>query len=262
MFTGSVPREARIYLENNVVPCIKGEKIIVGCSSNFTIDKFFALQGFDVYSNDVSLYSKVIADFLLKKDSNIYIVNEEIDKAVKQITRDEYFDILVVMYALRLSKFAGRKNDYTKSQFNTWITNAEQFFNRSREKLKEGLNFRIKEFFYGDFMEHFNKRDEGVHILYAPTYTGGYEKIFSYLNESFEYEKAGYNIFESERAEPIYEDFLNRKKCLIYSDQYMESIEGYIKCKLEIDRKKSVYLYSNLDSGKTFCLYTSQWINR
>ena len=111
MFIGSVPREARIYLENNVVSCIQGQKIIVGCSGNFTIDKFFSIRGFDVYSNDVSLYSKVIADFLLKRKSEILIVNHEISESVRQIERDEYFDILVVMYALRLSKFAARKNE-------------------------------------------------------------------------------------------------------------------------------------------------------
>lgn len=252
MFIGSVPREARIYLENNVVSCIRGQKIIVGCSGNFTIDKFFSIRGFDVYSNDVSLYSKVIADFLLKRKSEILIVNHEISEAVRQIERDEYFDILVVMYALRLSKFAARKNEYSKNQFDTWINNAPQFFNLSREKLKEGLNFRIKDFYFGDFMEHFNAQEDGIYFLYAPTYTGGYEKIFTYLNDSFEYKKAEYNIFESESAEPIYEDFLNRKKCLIYSDQYMESIEQFIKCKLEINGKKSVYLYSNIESDKSY----------
>lgn len=62
MFIGSIPREARIYLENNVLPCLNGEKIVVGCSGNYTIDKFFSTKGFDVYSNDVSIYSKVISD--------------------------------------------------------------------------------------------------------------------------------------------------------------------------------------------------------
>ena len=64
MFTGTTPPEVRNLL-NKVLQDYNGKDIFIGCSGNFTVDRLAHHNGFNVHSNDVSLYSRIIADILL-----------------------------------------------------------------------------------------------------------------------------------------------------------------------------------------------------
>jgi len=99
MFLGTTPTEVRIVLKE----LFKGYKgnVYVGCSGNFASDKLFSSMGFNVYSNDVSLYSKLISDILLQRDTDLTVINDDLKKTFSPWRESEYKKLIQVMFAIR-----------------------------------------------------------------------------------------------------------------------------------------------------------------
>ena len=76
MFTGTTPPEVKVLLQELMGKIPTGEHVFIGCSGNYTTDKVMAGMGFAVHSNDVSLYSKLIADILLGEDTTPMICTD------------------------------------------------------------------------------------------------------------------------------------------------------------------------------------------
>ena len=112
------------------------------------------------------------------------------------------------MFALKVAQFHQRKNDYQEEMFNAFIEQSKIYYDNTIKKLEKGaLDFSIQSFYYGDFLDFLKmKRGKGVGISFPPTYKGGYEKLFSYVEESFKYEHASYNIFDPKEGGAVFKE--------------------------------------------------------
>lgn len=72
------------------------------------------------------------------------------------------------------------------------------------------------------------KRGKGVGISFPPTYKGGYEKMFGYVEESFKYEHSSYNIFDPKEGGVIFKELLDSDENIIYSDKHFDILENYL----------------------------------
>lgn len=79
MFTGTTPPEVKLLLQD-LMRGVKGKDVFIGCSGNYTTDKIMSAMGYTVHSNDVSLYSKLIADLLLDTSTEVECINPELKK--------------------------------------------------------------------------------------------------------------------------------------------------------------------------------------
>ena len=131
-----------------------------------------------------------------------------------------------------------------------YISGAQTFYDGTRAKFERNkvFEFSIAEFFYGDFKKHVARADENSLIfLYAPTYKGGYEKLYAFLNENFEYQKPEYEMFDSKEAGPYYAEVLGSHEACIYSDMIYPETEPWMKGEVTYSgNKKTVYLYSSV----------------
>lgn len=67
MFYGSVPAEAQAIM-NKIVKEWDVSDIYVGCSGNFTLEKFIGPLGkFRLHSNDVTMYSQCLGAYFLRE---------------------------------------------------------------------------------------------------------------------------------------------------------------------------------------------------
>ena len=67
MFYGSVPAEAQAIM-NKIVKAWDVTDIYVGCSGNFTLEKFIGPLGkFRLHSNDVTMYSQCLGTHFLRE---------------------------------------------------------------------------------------------------------------------------------------------------------------------------------------------------
>lgn len=246
MFVGSVPQEAR-YIINDIMKNIPKERdIFVCCSGNFTIDKLFAVQGYKVHSNDVSLYSKTIADIALGKRTEMICTDAVYASVFASWPDHKWKDLISVMFVIATEPFSQQKNDYQKMMWANLMENSLEFYSSTIAKLErnQSLNFTINSFFFGDFREH---NGEGVKFIFAPTYKGGYERMYKKVDEVFDYDHAVYEMFDSKKADLVYNQMLEEGECVIYTDQRFPSMEPHLHSMIRMKGgKHDIYIYSNV----------------
>lgn len=252
MFIGSIDKPSRMICENilDKVDKSKNPDVYVGCSGNFTFDRIAAAKGFRVHSNDVSLYSRVIAGIVTQERFPFACSNADLNAIFAEWEDSAQSDLVKIMFAAKFGQFAECKNDFQKTMLENYISGAPKFYEGTLAKFAKNsvFDFQIAEFFYGDFKKHVERAGEGsIVFLYAPTYKGGYEKLFAFLNDTFEYERPEYDMFDSKEAGPYYAEVLASKEACIYSDVLYPETESYLKGEVTYTgNKKTVYLYSSV----------------
>lgn len=247
-FVGTTPPEVRLLLQE-LMKNVDKKDVYIGCSGNYTTDKVMAGMGYTVHSNDVSLYSKLISDLILGTDTGLEVINPELRNVFDTWDETKYKKLAQVMFAVRVSGFHLRKNDYQEEMFNAFIEQGKTYYHNTIEKLEKGaLNFKISSFYYGDFVDFLKgKNGKGVGISFPPTYKGGYEKMFDYVESSFKYEHAPYNIFDPKDGGKLFGELLDMDENIIYSDREWPEIPEYLSGKIKLGPgKHPVYIYSSI----------------
>lgn len=250
MFTGTTPPEVKVLLQELMGKVPTGDNVFIGCSGNYTTDKVMAGMGFAVHSNDVSLYSKLIADILLNQDTTPMVcTNADLKDAFAGWEEGIYKKLCMVMFAMRITNFAECKNEYQKEMYDTFLEQSEVYYHNTIEKLEKGaLNFHIEDFFFGDFLDFLKeKQGKGVGISFPPTYKGGYEKLYQFVEKSFEYQHAPYNVFDPKTADKVFKELLETDLNIIYSDREWPILAKWLAGKIKLGANKHpVYIYSSV----------------
>jgi hypothetical protein len=254
MFTGTTPKEVMVLIKD-IMKDAKYRDVFVGCSGNFTTDRLLSNMGFNVYSNDVSLYSKVIGDVLMGKQTEMSCTNRELQNVFDFWEDSRFKNLIEVMFAMRVAGFHERANDYQEEMFNAFIEQSNKYYSNTVEKLNKGaFDFKIADFFYGDFFDHLKSgHGKGVGISFPPTYKGGYEKMNKYVDESFEYEHAKYNLYDPKNGGTMFGELLDNGENLLYSDRYFEELDKWLVAKVNLGaQKNSIYAYSSIRTGNNY----------
>jgi hypothetical protein len=257
MFVGTTPPEVRLLL-NEILSKRKGQNVYIGCSGNFTVDKIAAFHGCKVHSNDVSLYSRTVADILLGRDHEVKVNDPLFEGVFSQWQESRYKNLIQILYIIKISGFRAQKNDYQKTFFKYYIDQANEFHTQTVEKFErtQSLNFKIADFFYGDFVDHIKeKQGKGIGILFPPTYKGGYEKLFQFIDETFSYEPAPYKLFDPKGAGTLFQGMLEGDENIIYSDREFPNLSEYVIAKVRLGKSRhDIFIYSSVDRDTKFYL--------
>ena len=114
MFVGALTQPLRQYL-GNVASAFEGANVVVGCSGNFTMETVLSActTPAALHSNDVSLYSSLIAAHLLKTPLDVSL--EGSDFAWLAPYLDEPTSALAaVMVLLDMLPWEKQKNDHQR----------------------------------------------------------------------------------------------------------------------------------------------------
>ena len=254
MFLGTTPNEIRIVLRE-LFKNYKGN-VFVACSGNFTSDKLFSLMGLNVYSNDVSLYSKLVSDILLKRNTEIEILNDDLKTVFGIWKESDYKKIIQVMFAMRIGKFASKKNDYQKEFYDNFLEKSESYYENTLNYFEKNkpFGFNIKDFYFGDFIEHLSeKKGKGVGVCFAPTYKRGYEKMFKFVEECFDYKRAEYEIWCPNKSSEIFGAFLESDENIFYTDKDYPALEKYLVSHAVLKTgNRDCFIYSSFNRNKVF----------
>lgn len=254
-FVGSVPHEARAVIAD-ALKQYSGDgaakpEIYVGCSGNYAIDKIAAARGFTVHSNDVSLYSSLIG--FIATGHELWkpkLTHPIIGPAVAAYGDTARESLAKVMFAMACGDYVDQKNDYERMMFERYMQKARDFMDATLEKFEKTdmFGFSVADYFYGDFRESMERAKDGdIVITYPPTYKSGYEKLYAFVDQAFEYPHAEYGLFEPDKAADCFADFLDRKQAMIFTDQRHPSLEGRLSGAIELGGgKREVYMYSSL----------------
>lgn len=263
MFIGSISRDSRSVIENILdgVDKTSVKDVYVGCSGNFTFDRVAGAKGFRVHSNDVSLYSALIASIVRGEEFPCVCVNEELIPIFDEWPDSRYKPLIEVMFAMRYGSFEPRKNDYQKVFADNYVRCSREFYDGTVQKFERDkiLDFPLEEFYFGDFKEHLSRcGDNCVIFLYAPTYKGGYEKIFRFVEDSFDYERPKYELFDPKTAGEYYRALLSNRQACIYSDIRYPETADFFKGEIVKTGKRPVFIHSSVAGCKSYYVETAE----
>jgi len=251
-FIGSVPPEARIVIKEILDKIHPSIPIYIGCSGNFVIDRICSSMGRTTYSNDVALYSKAIADIAMGVETELEVTEHKYRTIFGEWEESKYKKLAMIMYIAKISEFEDCGNDFKAMQYHNMIENNKEFYLNTKEKLErqKSCEFNIDGFFFGDFREHLSGlKEKGVGMLFAPTYTGGYEKMYKRVEEVFNYERASYQMFDTKECGTIYEDMLKASPMVIHTDQDLVNLQKYLVARTILGNgKKDILTYSSVES--------------
>ncbi|MCL2005879.1 MAG: hypothetical protein FWG73_06905 [Planctomycetaceae bacterium] len=247
VFIGAIDKNSRAAAQQ-ILSAIPPSNIYVGCSGNFTFDQMASRLGHSVYSNDVSLYSRLIAAALMKEDFPIQCVNDELAAVFQGWQNTPYTSLIQVIFSIKIGEFSAKKNDYQCMMWDNYIMQNQQYFEELLEWfMRNPLNFKIASFHFGDFKEHLqNAPEDATLLLYAPTYKAGYEKLYKFVEQSFEYERPNYEIFDSKLAGAYYAELLQTKRACIYGDILYPEASDYLIGMAGAVNKKTVYCFASI----------------
>lgn len=198
MFVGAVNKKICQQIVGNV-PFDDWGKVFIGCSGSFRIEyclsqKFPELR---IFSNDVSLLSCAIGSAAMRRKMEVEFFGEL--NFLKPLATSDPENVLAACgVALEFAKYSP-KNEFGRQRRLSVQANAQGLFEANRaknRKIFEGL--RLADFYPGDFMDQIERAREqgGGFCSFAPTYRGGYERMYKLLHENTKWEAPTYSMWD------------------------------------------------------------------
>jgi hypothetical protein len=246
MFIGAVPKEV-IQQVLSTVPFDEWGDVYVGCSGSFRFDRAVKMRhpGCRVYSNDVSLLTCSIGALAMRREFAIRFKGqlEFVEEAIAGL--DFRGRVTAVMVAAAMGKFTGN-NEYALAHFRHYREHFKAFVDDALPKLEALVaEIKIEDFYAGDFLEQADRAERagGGVACFAPTYRGGYERIYKLVNENVTWPSPTYGVWNPDSLPALVVSLEERKipYCVI-SDQLLEDRKPTTEWK---GSNKPVYTYSS-----------------
>jgi hypothetical protein len=201
-----------------------------------------------IYSNDVSLYSAALGAAL---SGNAPPRCTVMDTAFEWLTPYLSGDAAEVSGAIQglqnLLEFSRQRNAYEKRMFSVWLNGFAETAAKNTAELR-ALPWRINGFTWGDVEEHFCKYitdPDAVFLCFAPTYAGGYERIYKALDAVLLYDRPRYEKLDARRRAKLLALVKQHGHYLWIDDR--ELAGERVMAMIEVERRRNVYVYGDLD---------------
>lgn len=245
MFVGAINATVRTFL-GNVAGVFNNHNVIVGCSGNFTSEAVLAAysQPASVHSNDVSFYSCMAGAWLTGSPLRFEIADEDYRWL------ESYFDsdtsrLAAIMVLLDMLDFDKRNTIHRKRMWQAYLDGFDTLHEQTVEKL-DAVSIPIASYFAGDVFDHFQRFGDdpnAIFCCYAPTYSGGYERLYKRLEEIVTWEEPTYSMLDEDARNRLLA-WMAERKYLWYDDRVIEGLTPVMKQRS--GRSRTVYLYSNV----------------
>lgn len=244
MFVGALNGETRSFLAH-MQDAFNGRRVVVGCSGGFTAEAVIAKTSKPtaIHSNDVSLYSCLAGWWLTGKAADLQVREDEYAWLAPYLrTAQGAFAALGPLQDML--QFEKRRNDH---QVRMWRVHRDAFDQRVQQATERlaVVDWRIDSFFAGDVLEHFKRYEDdpdSVFVCYAPTYAGGYERMYKRLDQIIDWPKPHYAMLDNERRAELLGWM--QQRCYVWIDD--RKLDGLpLVMEQQSGRKKTVYAYSN-----------------
>lgn len=245
MFVGAINSTVREFL-GNVAAAFAGQQAIVGCSGNFTSEAVISqcASPAAIHSNDVSFYSCMAGRWLTGQPLDFRIADSQF------AWLDPYLDsdvrrLAAIMVLLDALEFVRQNNPHRVRMWNLYRQNFGDLVAKTVDQL-QAVNIRISSYFAGDVREHFERfgdQPDAIFCCYAPTYAGGYERLYKALDKIVAWEQPHYEMLTDARRDALLA-WMAERRFLWYDDRVIPGLRPVMQ--QQAGRQHTVYLYSNV----------------
>ena len=255
MFYGSIPSD----VQSIVVTLAKEwncEDLYVGCSGNFTVEKVLhGLKKFRLHSNDVTLYSYCLGQYLSNQDFDL----ELSDKGVKKVPwLSDYLKtpadrLATILMMSGIVRYMDKSHVYYDKMYREYVKQFKDLHAATVAKILKNET-RIADYFNGDAMDFVaNAPSDAGFMTYPPFGKAGkaYARDFAKLEALFKFETPSYTIFDDNSLLEYFTRVTRKKFWLIGTDiKLPEPFTEYLKAASKTtNRGVTIYLYSG--TGQT-----------
>jgi hypothetical protein len=225
--------------------------VYCACSGTFRTERglFAACKGKPppIVSNDVSLLSTALGRAALG-DPLPFTFKDELAFVEELGLEDPAARIAAILQALDFSAYVKGGRNRFKDQHAAHVRlNFGALVEALRPKIIKVIQaVRIEGYFAGDFRDHIEQaidRGAGV-IAYPPTFKGGYEKMFAFVDANTEWERPSYRIYDPEADVGLVLERLRSSGIpfFLYLDQEIEGVAPQLR--YEQPGKRAIFGYA------------------
>lgn len=247
MFIGAINKQLRDWIATHAHQ-FKNQTVVVGCSGNFSSERTInaATEGSaQLHSNDVSLYSCALGWHFTGQPFDLTIRDNDYDWLAPHLTSKRVSAVAAVMALLDMLQYDKRKNTHQRRMWSAYQQQFGELVRGAARKI-EALSLPIASFHAGDVYEHFSRfsdADNPIFMCYAPTYTGGYERLYKRLHEIISWPEPTYPMLDDDARQRLFDWMRDGRRYLWYDDRQLEGHTPVLK--QQRGTMRTVYLYSN-----------------
>ncbi|EDQ2393903.1 hypothetical protein RU50_004987 [Salmonella enterica subsp. enterica] len=242
MFVGSLPKKLITQMLINIQ--LKPD-VYIGCSGSFRIEHAIKnmMPEKKVSGNDVSLLSCSVGHLLTGQRMDVEFTGRL--EPLNMLRGDAVANTAAVCLAVMLSRFKGN-NQYSLAHFAHVLRNLADYHRDEKEKLLRYTDgFSLDGFHAGDFHHQIEaaRENDGTLIMFAPTYKGGYENLYKFVNENTKWDSPSYGMWDPENiGDLVLELQDNNQNFAIITDRRLDSVAPRM---MFAGGNKPVFLYAN-----------------
>lgn len=244
MFVGAINATLRKFLTANA-HLFENQVVVMGCSGNFSVERtLHVATKARVYSNDVSLYSCALGRLFSGDPMTLDVVDDF--AWMRPTWTDEWAQVASILVLLDVLQYEKCNNAHQQRMWGGAKAQFPRMVAETAERLRR-VAPRVEGFFGGDVWEHFKRLDDTlddpIYMCFAPTYSGGYERMYKRLHQIFVWDAPTYEMLDDERREGLLR-WMSSRRFLWYDDRLLPGREPILKQRRGAMR--TVYLYSNV----------------
>jgi len=251
MFIGAINSQVRNFFAA-VAPAWDGQTFVVGCSGNFTFETILSKYAPNarIFSNDVSLYSGLAGAWLTGEELPVTLLHDDY-AFVAPYLYSPIDRLAAVMVLLDMLPYHKRNNPHALRLWDDYRAQFPALHEKTLAKLS-AVDVHCAGYYAGDVLDHFQHfaEDSGaIFCCFAPTYAGGYERLYKRLESVLSWTAPTYPMITDERRATMLE-FLRPRRYCWYDDRLLDAFPCVLK--VESGRQRPIYLYTSLPLPATY----------
>lgn len=251
MFQGTLPHKA-IKIIGNIVKEWDCERIYIGCSGNFTIERSISeLVNCKITSNDVTIYSSNIGRYFAGIPLDELEIKEDYDgpcNFLREYMNNDTEKVATMILAADILPYAIGDNAYSRRMLRGYKEQYERIHKNLCVKL-EALKTQIDTFYHGDVMKMLDEIPSNCgFISFPPFFKGGYEKMWENIENFFNYTEPEYEMFDPDvHVKAFCEKVSKLDNFCVGTEREVPELEQYFCGTLNTGPNKLIYFYSKTD---------------
>lgn len=265
-FVGGLPKET-VKQVAHALDWTQAREVYVCCSGSFRLEQMLGQVGLPadakVVGCDVSLLTVAIGELAARQDVRPIKFINQLAFIEDRIGSDPRDRVAALIVASEMSRFKGastsvRKADGTKgvvpNQYNTlhrehYESSFDSYLANARDKLDKMIGMiRLDTFIARDFRVHATEGvSRGAYILgFLPTYKGGYEQLYKFLDQNIEWEHPAYSVWDPANFSAWLRELHDEGATYcIGVDQRLPPETGFVPCaSFENATRKTLFVYA------------------
>ena len=223
--------------------------VYVGCSGNFTIERIIADLGFRVHSNDVTLYSSAIGNYLSGQPIGVSINEAYGDKwgwlSEYMVSPAGMLSIVLIGSQMFMGDGAS-SNRYYSRLYDGYLKQWDSMYSKTVEKVESATPF-LASYHAGDVVEWVKTLPrESSFICFPPFYAGDYESMFKRLGKVVSWDEPEYEMLDDDRLQVLFQQAQEFDHWMVGNNvrrpEFEAALCGVVRT---TNRGVPIYIYSN-----------------